>query len=847
MNKATQTFHRVETPTAAPRWIEDGIEVTDEAVWVWLRIPDRATALLEDEQLSHATLNASASLRTLLPSDAEYHIKVLWARASSQDYRDSWDQVDSVRAPGFDHYLDLGAHRIDRNTDEGFFRRRVVLLGLHWPAGQDSSAAAKTRRAARSLRSAKATYAQAQARVEPLRADIDRWIRRMADSPLAAEPASAGTITWAYARELRRGVLLDIPEAPSFSGAKLVNLMHGRADPTEDPHYVVVTDTRTGHRRYVSLLVPSVNGFPIEELDLPGGAWLEMLTELDGVEASVRGVNHGQAGSLKLLDHARKMSRSQSREAAQHGAEVPGEIDAASETLTQRRQEVARRLEVETTNHARWIVDAASPEELFEKVEQVQQRYTGIVDLQLVPHVQKLLWQEILPGDQVREPEFGQDQPMRTLAGSWFHGGSALGDATGPYLGANLGSTPGPVQLHFVSRAEAHRNQPTTVTFTGRSGSGKSTGVMLSMLGVLVEGAWAILVDPKGDLAGIVPVADQVLGVPVQVVDIMDPDCSGMMDPLRFAATADEARGQMLDALLGALSTEERRWAERALETAIDTVLSRPRERWSAPAVLGELVAADDEAARTLGATLTTRAKLAQLRPVLGPASEQSRQLMSGRGLVYLSLSGLDLPRHKPDPSRWDPTERASMTTFQVSMAYAMQQTRQARELKKIVALTELHLITGYPEGRGFVDWIARAGRALQIWQLLDTQSAQDLAELPALIEQTVMSFAFQADGEVEQNAQAALLRRPEPGPQLRGAQANLATGQCLVRDRSGRVGIMEFDRLTRDIADQLDTAAETTTTAHTFATNGHDGHGVIHPESTPEPFTPTSTETEPS
>src|SRR5262249_41521409 len=164
-------------------------------------------------------------------------------------------------------------------------------------------------------------------------------------------------------------------------------------------------------------------------------------------------------------------------------------------------------------------------------------------------HVQDLLWRELLPGDRVRVPEFAQHQPMRTLAGSWFHGGSGVGDTTGPYVGANLGSTPGPVQAHIVSRAQADPAPPTPITstgpppttLTGRSGSGKSTAVMLALLGALAEGAWALLVDPKGDLSGVIEVADRLLDIPVQIVDVLEDAASGTMDPMRFCPTADLA------------------------------------------------------------------------------------------------------------------------------------------------------------------------------------------------------------------------------------------------------------------------------------------------------------------
>src|SRR5205085_294781 len=106
---------------------------------------------------------------------------------------------------------------------------------------------------------------------------------------------------------------------------------------TESATYVVITDTKTGTRRYVSILVPAVNGFPPQELEIPGGEWLEILTELPGVEASVRGINHGQAGSIALIDAGRKITRSQAREASLHGAQVPLEIVDADDTLNIRR------------------------------------------------------------------------------------------------------------------------------------------------------------------------------------------------------------------------------------------------------------------------------------------------------------------------------------------------------------------------------------------------------------------------------------------------------------------------------------------------------------------------------
>lgn len=806
-------FDRDNSPPARPRLITEGIEVTDDSLWVWTVVPAASSYLLEDDQLSAATWDTASAMGSLLPSDAEYHLKVMWSHHSSKDYLDGWEQVPSVRAPRAADYLGMGAGRIDRNADDGNYRRRVVMLGVRWPDGDDGSAMERTWRAARRGRSTRSTHRDAHARLDAVRPEVQRWLGQLERSTLAASPAPAALIAWAYAREMRR-IPMQLPEAEALSGPVLVALMNGEMDPAQPGPYVVVTDKATGARRYVTVLVPAVNGFPTSELEIPGGEWLEILTELPGVEASVRGVNHGQAGSIAVLDAGRKLTRSQTREASAHGAQVPLEILDADDTLNQRRQEITRRLDVMTVNHARWVVDAESEDELADRVAAVQQRYTGVVQLVDVPDVQGLLWQELLPGDRVRVPAFGQDQPMRTLAGSWFHGGSAVGDETGPYIGANLGSTPGPVQAHIVSRADTDRTRPTSISFTGMSGSGKSTAVMLATLGALAEGAWALLVDPKGDLAGIIDVARRMLGVDVQSVDVLDESASGIMDPMRFTATMDDARSLTLDALLGALNADDRRRGETLLENAIDQVLRAiPQEGWSAQTVISELLStpdsfADWSTARELGATLALRARQAHLRAVLGPIADDAAALMTGRGLVYLNLAGLDLPRHNPDPDRWTVAERCSITTFRMALSYALHQSRRVREMKKLVALTELHLVTGYPEGRAFVEWLARTGRAMQVWLLLDSQSARDLAGMTGLIEQLVMSFAFRATTRDEQDAQAALLGRPDPGPRLRLMQSALRTGQCVMRDRHGRLAPIEFDRLASWIADALSTDA---------------------------------------
>lgn len=806
LQRGWQQWQRDDSPVAVPELIEHGLEVTADAVWSWVQIPAAASHLMEDAEVTTATLEISTALQRLIPTDAEYHLKVLWAPESDQGYIDSWTHDRSVLAPNFRDYVDLGAHRIRLNADAGVLRRRIVLLGVRWP----TTATAATTTLRRQLRSESAQRRDARARLDAVRDKISAWFTQLRRSVLRAEPAPAGLIAWAYARELRRAELA-VPAEHELSGGRVVNLLHGEVDPTADPNYVVVRDARTGQQRYVAVLVASVNGFSAEHLHIPGGEWLEMISELPGVEASVRGMHHGQQGSLALLNDGRRTVQGQRREAGDHGVSLPPELEGSETTLAERHREVAGRTEVLCTNHPRWVVEAESVEQLRERVENLRNAYGGLIDLVVVPHVQDLLWRELLPGDQVRVGEFAQVQPMRTLAGSWFHGGSNVGDDSGPYLGLVLGSTPRPLRLHL--NAHEFAGQTTTITATGKSGAGKSTSVMLLVLSTLATGSWSALVDAKGDLGGIRQVAEQVLGVPVQSVDVAAATSSGVMDPMRFASSADEARTLALTALVAALGGgDDRRRSELVIERAIELVLQRPRPAWSCQAVVAELLATTDDApmatlAREVGETLATRARLPQLRPVLGDLADGSTALMRGRGLVYFDLSNLDMPL-TGDVDQWEPAQRASVVTWRMVMAYAMSQSRHLPNVPKWLALTELHLLTGTPEGRSFVSYIARAGRALRLGQILDSQAARDLADISGLVEQIVISLAFRADGETEQQAQAELLHRPVLGDRLHTALAGLSIGEAVIRDRNNNLGIVAFDLLTTEIAEALNTNA---------------------------------------
>lgn len=838
--RARRDFSRDVSTVRAPILVRDGAEVTEDAVWAWFLIDTHNTDHLEEAQAEAVTARTATELRSLIPTGAAYHLKVLWTPHSAAEYRESVSAVTGNLAPGWHDWVELGAASIDAlsgsvaaDDDAGgvLYRRKMVLLGVQVAGAQSGRRPLADHPLVRRLASPTAAAKDAHERLEQARPAIQALAKRFkALQALTAREAPAALLAWSYAREFAGSAAPAPPEQGEFGRSRLAALVAGQARRSADGLYMELTDARTGHVSYVATLVAAVDGFPASEMVNPGSEWLQTVSDVAGVEISLRGQHHGQTASVGRLEKAGRTVRSQLRDADAAGAEAAEELYDADETIKSRRATVRHREDVLAMHHPRWVVHADSPAQLRDRVDAVVDHYAGLVRLEWLPWIQDLLWCETLPGDTVRVPEFGQEQPLITLAGSMFHGGSALGDGLGPYLGANLGSTPGPVQVHVVRRDGEHRHDSTTITCTGLSGMGKSTTVMRLVLDALAEGSWAMLVDVKGDLGGCPTVARDMLGIPAQVLDVTSPECAGMLDPLRFAATPDEARNHAITALQMALTDDEARRYGAIIESAVEKVMTRPEQQRSMPAVLGELTAADTAEWTEVGEILTTRAQQTGLRLVCQPAAPNAAPISAERGLVYLDLSALPLPDPQEPASSWKSPQRGAMVALQMAFAFAMEQARTKRSLKKLVALTELHRITGFPVGRALVAQLARMGRALQTYLLLDSQGAEDLAQVEQVVEQTVMAFASRGATDSERAAQAALLGRPDAGPVITDALNQLRRGEALMRDRYGRIGRIGIDLMDEWVRDSLDTSADddNTPTAQPTPEEG--------PEPEPEP-----------
>lgn len=789
-------------PLVTPSAIGHGITSSSAGVWAWVVLPTRSTDDLGTAQLQRETMRGAAELKQMLPDGVPFHIKVQWSRYDGQQHyereRARWGQ--SV-PPGLERYLQTHAAVLDRLH----LPRRQVMLGVR--LDED---AARTSPGQRLLGSGDSVRNADQAAQEYM-ARAQKWHARMAATSFGARAASVREIAWSLRRDMRRTVDW-LPSGPLAGSGELTRLRAGEVHVYSD-HLRIQTDTGV---RFLRCLTNTVTGFPTTGLALPGGEWLRDLVggadDPDDVrypiEISVRGVNLSAREAHKRIKSALSLVKEQGREAAQGVAEEPPEaILEAREALMLRQAEISDGSVSEVEDNPVWLLEADTLEDLNAHSDEVIDSYGARrIDLWTAENLQGELWRSTVLGDRLRVGDFAQTRPMHTLVGSWFHGGSAVGQDSGPFLGSVVGSTPSPFLERFTDAALA--GDPVTTAMLGRSGSGKSTALMLACLAEARYGSWVFQLDMKGDLGGITT-ASRMFDIPTTSIQA-DEVSSGAMCPFRYmpvrAGAGMNAVQAAIDLLMLMLRPAVADAAEPHIRSAANRVADYPDpQHRSTHAIIQLMANSDDPTTRQYGQELMELARDEIVVPVAGPPAPHLQPLPTTPGLVYFRFPSDVLPQRDSSREEWTPGNRLSMMLLRATFAYSTFMAGRVRGIPKVVALPELHRITAYGVGRSMVKETALMGRALDTSMILDTQAVAELESIDGMADQISCVLAFKVEAKAEAEAQARLLGR-EPDKEFIENQQGLRKGECIVRDRSGQMAPVYFDLLAAELAEALDT-----------------------------------------
>lgn len=812
-----------KTPPPAYHTIADGLLITDTKAEAWYSL---STANLDIEtdagkliSLDRVMVAASKALE-----DRQCHLKILWGRIDGNGYLDSVQDLYDGGMGNGEEWAQMWAERVD---DLGLPERHLMLGVVIEKRG-----GARTGQAARKVNAALDENPDRLSDIEMTDyfQQARRIMKALSTSPLKARMASAESIAWMISRETAR-IKNPVPKRGQITGAQMSHLVASKVIPFAD-HVRLYNEA--GKVAMYGAILPIID-FP-EEMTVPGeGEWLQTLSDISKIaeigrdedgdvidgyvpvfaDASIRFQGVPRRKALKMVDEARRSAKEQRKSAEKHSTgEVSPDIEDAEAKNEALITDIRKSGTSLVTQHPRLVITATTKEELDDNIQAVQNHYLDRgITVGRGEDEQRDLWLEMLPGDTLRVTDLGQTQTDVAFWGSFFWAGSVVGEKSGGMAGYTTGTTTSLFRPSILGGGK--RGDRTTTAYVGVSGVGKSTAMGLEIISEMLTGpgpCHVTMPDFKGDLTGFSLVA-QAMGIDSECIQI-GPEYAGAFDMFRVMEPA-KAPGAVQR--IFQLQAADARHIDIAASSSLKYAVQEQTESRNPTTygVIQRMMKDEEKAVREFGQYLADLSKGA-LGAILLGAPQGKEALTTEPGFWMLQIPNLTLPPSGSDPSDWDAEQRMSLALMQCVTTYCMSvsSSKELRQMRKLVAVPEVHLMLKAYGGPAFLESIARMGRAFDASLAIDTQDCTSIAEMDGIIEQLQGVRVFRLTSEKQQDAAAKMLGM-DPSAQLRSVISSLAyaeaddtlhKGLALVMDWRGEVATVQYDYPSAHIANVMST-----------------------------------------
>lgn len=803
--------------------IAPGLLITTTKAEAWFVVrtanTDLLNATLKDAQLDNVISRTTSALRGI-----ECHLKVIWGRVSGDDYID--DAATFYTAGDWQRWANERADRIDDLA----IPERYVLLGVTLENNRQENTRAAAADAVGDVMGVN-TGKVSEADLVRYQGMMKRLNRSLQKSELGTSPAPTSLLAWMTSREQRRAMSSVAPGAEALTGASLSQLSMGRALPYTD--HLRFYDARGEISAYGRVLV--LSSFPQFSESDTENPWLLGLSSITRIgedetdlgqevpviaDASIRFKILAPGPAAHKLEEGAKLAREQRRSASKGVAEEPAEEWKEAEANMRDMVQRIRRDGVSLVeHHSRIMVTGRSYDELEMNTAAVQNFYSdsGITAV-IGEDEQRDLWLEMQPGDQLRVQDLGHLQTDTMFFSSWFWGGSHAGVRRGaPVIGLATGSTG--ALTRFSALGGSQRGDATTTACLGRSGRGKTTLIQMAELDAAFMGAWVTHIDFKSEAAGVANAAAS-YGLPAEVIRV-GKEHSGAFDMFSVFGRED-GKTHVARQLVMMAAHNHAAIAEPAALAGAEAV-AESSEAPTTWAVIQWLCKHERADWRELGQNLTSLANTPIGAIVAGPPTG-GRVLREEPGLWVVQMPQLTLPSMKSDPSSWDIQMRLGMVAMRAIMAHTLKVSgsETLRTMPKLVTIPEVHRMLRVPDGRDFLDQIARMGRAFDANMMVDSQDVVGIASVEGVVEQLSSVFGFQLTSAEQQDALASLLHLPV-GESTRtlihgiglatsvDGEIEVRPGHPIYRDYKDQAATIQVDLPTAELAAYLSTSPNAT------------------------------------
>ena len=438
-------------------------------------------------------------------------------------------------------------------------------------------------------------------------------------------------------------------------------------------------------------------------------------------------------------------------------------------------------------------VTAPDVEELKRRCNQVRDFYDD-ASIKLVRPIGDMmgLHSEFIPASKRYMNDYVQYVTSDFLAGLGFGATQMLGERDGIYLGYNVDTD----QNVYVQPARAAQGVKGSVTnalsgaFLGSLGGGKSLSFNLLTYYSVLNGAQALILDPKSERGlwkeKLPEIADE-----INIVNLTsDEENKGMLDPYIIMRKTKDAESLALDVLtfLTGISSRDGKLFP-VLRRAVRAVTNS--ETRGLLRVIDALREDGSETALAIAEHIESFTDY-DFAHLLFSNGKVQQTISLEKQLNIIQVADLVLPDKDTAPADYTTIEMLSISMLIVISTFALDFIHSDRSIFKMVGLDEAWAFLNVTQGKTLANKLVRAGRSMNAAVYFVTQNAGDVAD-ENIKNNIGMKFAFRSTdmNEIKKTLEFFGLDSEDENNQKR--LRNLENGQCLFQDLYGRVGVIKF------------------------------------------------------
>ena len=438
-------------------------------------------------------------------------------------------------------------------------------------------------------------------------------------------------------------------------------------------------------------------------------------------------------------------------------------------------------------------VTAPDVEELKRRCNQVRDFYDD-ASIKLVRPIGDMmgLHNEFIPASKRYMNDYVQYVTSDFLAGLGFGATQMLGERDGIYLGYNVDTD----QNVYVQPARAAQGVKGSVTnalsgaFLGSLGGGKSLSFNLLTYYAVLNGAQALILDPKSERdrwkEKLPEIADE-----INIVNLTsDEENKGMLDPYIIMRKTKDAESLALDVLtfLTGISSRDGKLFP-VLRRAVRAVTNS--ETRGLLRVIDALREDGSETALAIAEHIESFTDY-DFAHLLFSNGKVQQTISHEKQLNIIQVADLVLPDKDTAAADYTTIEMLSISMLIVISTFALDFIHSDRSIFKMVGLDEAWAFLNVAQGKTLANKLVRAGRSMNAAVYFVTQNAGDVAD-ENIKNNIGMKFAFRSTdiNEIKKTLEFFGLDSEDENNQKR--LRNLENGQCLFQDLYGRVGVIKF------------------------------------------------------